>query len=73
MADEAMNVLDASKTIVGLMNNSATESEPTNEAAPQESNEASAEETVNPSDVPYADIDRDEDATTETVEAQDEA
>jgi hypothetical protein len=73
MADEAMNVLDASKTIVGLMNNSATESEPTNEAAPQESNEAPAEETVNPSDVPYADIDRDEDATTETVEAQDEA
>ena len=73
MADEAMNVLDASKTIVGLMNNSATESEPTNEAAPQESNEGPAEETVNPSDVPYADIDRDEDATTETVEAQDEA
>ena len=68
-----MKVLDASKTIVGLMNNSATESEPTNEAAPQESNEAPAEETVNPSDVPYADIDRDEDATTETVEAQDEA
>ena len=73
MADEAMNVLDASKTIVGLMNNSATESEPTNEAAPQESNEAPAEETVNPSDVPYADIERDADATTETVEAQDEA
>ena len=72
MADEAMNVLDASKTIVGL-NNSATESEPTNEAAPQESNEAPAEETVNPSDVPYADIERDADATTETVEAQDEA
>ena len=54
MADEAMNVLDAGKTIAGLMTNSNTPSEPTNETEPQETKtEAPVDETINPSDVPY--------------------
>jgi hypothetical protein len=76
MADEAMNVLDAGKTIAGLMTNSNTPSEPTNETEPQETKtETPVDETVNPSDVPYADIERtEEEAEVEqTTEAQDEA
>ena len=77
MADEAMNVIDAGKTIAGLMSNQTTEEAPATEQteAPAEvveenqidTKEDQDDDTVNPSDVPYMNQEETPDENIETA------
>jgi len=77
MADEAMNVIDAGKTIAGLMSNQTTEQAPATEEteAPVEAVEENQidtkedqdDDTINPSDVPYMNQEETPDENIETA------